>query len=456
MTRTADEFYSLRDQRTSEYIPDGLNYGARIHVVTDVAAAETRPGQVLLLSLASQLARVFRCITFDVPQRIPNLAPEVAAGETLDGAVLGLVHSVDPFGMFTIGRAQDAPRVRIGIGEPAVACDWYVGADRALGFLAHHAVPMNGHVPGSVRGAGVSSCLGAAAVIRHVLGLRTLPRRLSAWNYLDGEKADPGPDDVPVLDVGHTWVIGAGAVGSCLVYWLRILGVAGEWIIVDPDRVALHNTNRSLLFLPQHAGWPEGAPQLKANVLAGALPSARPVAKWYDECTEEDLPREPDLILALANDRAVRSRIASRSHVVVLHATTSRHWGSQLHRHIATQDDCIACRLPEKHQPAFECAKGQLVQDETRGPSLDAALPFLSAASGLMLATALQRLQTGVLTEGEHNDWYWSFEDQRDTTMVRTGTRNCSEACGRTRDPDLVVRLNAHSRWVGLVRERRA
>jgi hypothetical protein len=61
---------------------------------------------------------------------------------------------------------------------------------------------------------------------------------------------------------------------------------------------------------------------------------------------------------------------------------------SQLHRHIAGIDDCVFCRAGEILPVTFGCSTSEVVNPV--GQRSDAALPFLSAASGLMLATLLQ------------------------------------------------------------------
>jgi hypothetical protein len=448
MNPLASEFYRSRDQRTEECIPGGLDYEAQIHVAADRASVDSAAGQVLLMSLLNQLARVFRHITVDVPDDTPNLLHALTPEDDLQVAVLHLVRRIDPFGEFSLGPAPSRARMRIGIGGPKAPCDWYLGADRAIATLDRKPTTLTSEHAGTVRGACLASCLGAATAIREIIGQSPVPRRLSVWNYMDGELAAPGPTGLDPVNVGRVLLVGAGAVASSLVYWLGIMGVAGEWVVVDADRVALHNTNRSLLFFPEDAGWPDGRGQFKAELLADALPGGRAVTKWYDECEGSDL-FWPDVILPLANDRGVRARIASRNHVVVLHATTSRHWFSQLHRHVTGRDDCLACRLPENQVPVFACSTGPTTSAEAPGPSADAALPFLSAASGLMLATGLQRLQAGKLVLEPWNDWRWHFDTVLDHMAAR-GVRTCSKTCGTQISPSVRRQLNAECRWAGL------
>ena len=103
-----------------------------------------------------------------------------------------------------------------------------------------------------------------------------------------------------------------------------------------------------------------------------------------------------DTVLVLANERDVTTIVSSRNDPIQLQATTGRSWLSQLHRHVSGLDDCLRCRMEDIRAPQLDCAQAPTASDSQPKMS-DAALPFLSAASGLMLVSALQRLQHGDL-----------------------------------------------------------
>ncbi len=88
---------------------------------------------------------------------------------------------------------------------------------------------------------------------------------------------------------------------------------------------------------------------------------------------------------------------------------TSPNWTAELHRHIPARDDCPACRIPSKTQSVFPCSEGPA--DPTDEESGDAALPFLSAMSGLMLCSALLDLNLDQrILEVRTNHWLIHFE----------------------------------------------
>lgn len=437
------EFYRERDKRTAEYV-DREGFQLRpIHVAIQAAACESPAGQLALLALANQLVRVHRHITFDVP--VPNAVLRVRtpfARSTLGDTLLSMSSEIDPCGVFGLVNRGEPGAVSIGLGfENENGCNFYIGASGATASLCDSPIAFS-HSPGTLRGSALASCLGAAAIFRSVLDLRTSPRTLSCWNYLEGDRADAGPDSLEPVDVGRVLMVGAGAVAASLTYWLYAFGVAGDWTVVDADEVKLHNINRGLVFTANDAGWLTASPTKKAKRLGSLIPGARFFEEWYDQCNAA-MHEVFDVVLGLANDRNVRHLIASRNTGIALQATTGRNWLSQLHRHILGIDDCIWCRTGEIENVEFGCSTTP-VEDSNRQRN-DAALPFLSAASGLMLATALQQLQAGALAVHQCNDWRWDFGSLY--RMATCGHRSCRSDCTRILSPEVRMQLNKQCRW---------
>lgn len=132
---------------------------------------------------------------------------------------------------------------------------------------------------------------------------------------------------------------------------------------------------------------------------------------------------------------------------VALQATTGEDWLSQVHRQVLGLDGCVWCRTETVVAPRFGCSTGGI--EEPDGSKTDAALPFLSASSGLMLATTLQRLAAGELTEGAANCWSWDFESE-ERMASRPSVRSCQEECALIPNQRLRERLTLESRWARL------
>lgn len=445
--RDCDEFYQLRDPRTEQYVGSDTNYFGPVHLEIRYADATIAAAQLKLLAIANQAARVHRAFSIDLPENaIPLRVNTPFDGSTLHEVLRNTIRAINPCCEIRFGARPDGKHVSLGIGASAGhGLDWYLGAKGAIAHLSKKPEPITDE-RASLRGAALGACLGAAALFRSSMGLESAPRTLSAWNYREGSAAERGPDLSQQIDVGRVLMVGAGAVAASLVYWLKSFGVGGSWTIVDEDVVELHNTNRGLVFTPAHSNWPDLRPEQmlsKAALLAALLPSSRAVRKWFD--TASEVNEQYDVILCLANARGVRSQVAARNSAVVLHATTGRNWLSELHRHVLSIDDCIWCRSGEMVAARFGCSTATIGAPEN---SADAALPFLSAASGLMLATSLERLQLGQLTSDSCNDWRWDFGSNY--RMAAAGKRQCRSDCQRICPAEVRKRINAGTRWAHL------
>jgi len=444
-----DEFYLLRDRPTNEYLVGQVLSPRPVYVSVDSLTSRTRAGQLAVLALVNQIARVHRSVAVDLPPLdLPLLAISGVPAHDLPSAVLATMHAADPYGEFVLSSFRPIQCVSIGLGaDCAPGCDWYIGARNSVAYLSRSPVEFC-ETAGSVRGAALASCLGAAALFRLQFGLETVPRVLSCWNYREGDEAAEGPSDSAILDVGRVLMIGAGAVGSALAFWLREFGSDGQWVVVDRDRPDVSNLNRSILFSAADAGWPNQEPGWKAVLAARAIPGAVPICKWYEEFSRASA--EPfDVVLCLANEYNVREELACRNFSVLLHGTTGTNWLSQLHRHIPGRDDCIFCRVGEVKATKLSCSTVSLGPSAEKGPG-DAALPFLSAASGLMLSTLLQRLHCGVLTSDDCNDWRWDFGSTY--RMATRAQRACAHSCTRVGPSDVRAQLHLGGRWKSLER----
>jgi hypothetical protein len=275
-------------------------------------------------------------------------------------------------------------------------------------------------------GAATAACLAAAALLRVVMGADPKPIALNLVTLTAGSDASTASVSGPI-DVGDLDLIGGGAVGHAVTYWANAFGVVGAWNVVDGDISELHNTNRCMGMSVQDAGWaegrPGGKPQYKATSAARNC-NASAQTLWFDQLPEDR--RRADLILVLANERSVRERVAQLGEPLLIHATTSADWTAELHRHIPGRDDCPACRIPSKTKLTLACSEGPInPADPTSG---DAALPFLSAMSGLMLCVALLGLgsRSGLADDG-HNHWRLFVDGQIDSPLraSRWGGEHC-------------------------------
>lgn len=392
---TTEEFEREFHSRTVAYQPRFRGDDRPVVVVVS-DEAHTVAGHVLLSALMNQLARAHRRLVVVGDLEVPLLCADPFGTRTLAEATVGLAAAINPGITVDVVEARPDTEAIItlhlgrGPGDLQLGCSGW----RAL---SGEQVAIGGGA-GDIWGAMLASCLGSWAAFARLLGDDPrLADSYSLWDFGDSAGGEGTRVDGP-LDVGRVLQVGVGGVGAALDYWLGLAGLSGSWTLVDGDCVEVSNLNRQLSFVAADAGYPDRHPLNKAEAGARRLgPVATASPAWFgeDKAVVEDTY---DVVLPLANERGVRPAVQDRQSPVLLHATTSANYQAQLHRHIGGRDDCIRCRLPGD-APQLGCSKVAL--DDT-GES-DAALPFLSGAAGLLLATGLVRLADGALEASDRN-----------------------------------------------------
>lgn len=431
------DFYS----RTLAYLPEFIA-DPRAVVVVLGESAHTPTGHALVAALANQLARAHKRLLFvgDLNRELLCRNPFGAA--TLHEATVGLAVAINPFIDATAAANTPAEAdvlLSIGIGCTA---DLRVGASGWCALFGDEATIDD--VPTSLLGAAYASVLAAGVAFHRQVGRLELPNgSYSLWEYGASSTAQ-GPTCIGPIEVGRVLQAGAGAVACALDYWLAMVGLDGGWTIIDGDHVDVTNLGRQMLFVAGDAGFPDGAPAEKASVVAAALgPAAQPVTKWLHEAPEIRDSRY-DLILPLANEHGARGMLQARPEPLLLHATTTPNWTATVHRHIASRDGCITCRLPVEPEPTFSCSTGKVGKTQRA----DASLPFLSAAAGVLLLAEIVRLQLGRLAERQHN--YGVLDLAEPNARVCAYDWPCSDGC-RNVPPSSVRRaLAGTTRWAAL------
>jgi ThiF family len=455
MSRAKDRarFYEERDHRTIGYGIPAYHLERPVGIAVGEDAASSPTGQIFVLAALNMMCRIHRRIHMAIPDsdlQVTNLT----GGRTLREAAEGLALAIDPY--IQLGISPDGSVPTLGIGRVAAAL--HAGVDGYAAEVREDVCPISDH-PASTIGAGLAACLGTASLFQSAIESRPVLRRVSLWRFEEGTVAEVGPRlTLGPVDVGDRVVlVGAGAVGSAILYWLRLLGVSGHWVVIDGDLVELHNTNRSLGFLATHAGWPDGLPggeaAHKADVGA-ALIDAEPVTKWYHEWVS-GMGLRPDLMIPVANNYGVRSAISQLGLPLTIHGTTSPRWSAELHRH-GPCDGCLSCRFPPKAFPDLSCAEGPALPRDIQSPGDDGsgsttsargdtALPFLSAAAGLLVVAALTQLGMGYLNDAI-NLQRLLFESGIQRSWQGTPKR-CRPNCRGRPSPRARRVLNVGTRW---------
>lgn len=439
---TRDEFERDFYSRTLAYLP-GFEADPRPVVVTIGGGAHSAPGHALAASLVNQLARAHRWLLIcgDLDQRLQFRDPFGA--QTLRQATVGLALAINPFIEVEEARELDGrePLLTIGIGAPAelqVGCNGWCAL-----FGEGVEVEMGSN---SLLGAALASSMAAAVAFHRQRGIGGVPAgSYSLWDF-GRQSAAQGPPFAGPIDVGSVLQVGAGAVACALDYWLHVLGLESPVTVVDGDDVDVSNLNRQLLFVAKDAGYPDGVARNKADVIEERVANIEAVPKWLDEA--DLLGRSFDVVLPLANERGARPLLQSGAQTVLLHATTTPNWTAVAHRHVAGHDDCIVCRIPADHDPRFECSTGEVAPATEERDAMDASLPFLSGAAGVLLLAETIRMQSEQLLERREN--FGALDLSAPQPVVSAYRWRCADGC-RVRMPDTPrLARTENSRWTHL------
>lgn len=399
-----DEFYRLRDDRTSRIVK-GLDYHQlRVRLVADTEAVHVFGGQVQLLLAANMLARWCRQIEFGFPnaQLLPHL--RIREHETIYDRIRSAAAEADPFGNFQFCEVR-SPEIEytLKIGNAFLRneiVDFTIDAGgwRAWAGSGHQTFDTVGD-DFNLASAAFAACIGVADAFKVAIGL---PNRLrvknTSFSLLD---FSVGPQaltdvrsDIPTparVNLGNIQIVGVGSVGSAVIFLLGMLQPEGNIVLIDHDPVKIVNLNRSPLFGIFDVG--KAKVVVAREYLGDELVTDAFIGR-YDEFIEQHgrQPGKADLLLSLANEYGVRGSVEHNFPPLQVYGTTTIDWGINYHRHIPLRGDCSVCRYPLDDIPVqMACSEAQLQTKD--GDQVDAALPFASVATAALIVADLLKLQ---------------------------------------------------------------
>lgn len=196
------------------------------------------------------------------------------------------------------------------------------------------------------------------------------------------------------IQLGNVHLVGAGSVGSSLLYFMRMLPIQGQVDVVDCDVVKLENLNRSPIFTAHDAVNERAKVAVGHDYLNDHIEVLGHNMR-YAEFVDTEQNGRPDVVIPVANEYGVRASVQFNRPPVMVHTTTG---GSRVYvrRNIPIADPCLLCHFPPD-ETGFDpgCAHAPISQsssssDEVDSP--DAALPFVSVMAGALLAGELVKL----------------------------------------------------------------
>jgi len=245
-------------------------------------------------------------------------------------------------------------------------------------------------------GAGYAACLGVAELFRIA---NSQPKNaFCKWYSLIDFSFHQSPNDLAndlpfpeQFNPGQILQVGSGAVGSNFLFFLALTNWQCNLTLVDFDAISLENCSTSLVFNEDHEK------EKKVTVCDQTFPSLHITTfdgDYRDYKASTDV-KQPDILLCFANERNIWKDIQYNLPPLAFHATTTRNWGVNFGRHIPLREWCLVCRfegdLDTKKELNLGCSEG-LVQNAITGEETIGMLPFLSAASALLVLVEMAKL----------------------------------------------------------------
>ena len=198
------------------------------------------------------------------------------------------------------------------------------------------------------------------------------------------------------LDIGETYLAGAGAVGHGFVYALRYFDVSGTLYITDPKKVTAGGLNRCLLFDTGDLGRPKASRLCEVAQPQFPKLTLVPVDATLDEARKS---RGTDFLIQRlvvgVDSRRARRSLQSELPGAVFDASTTGVTEVVLHfNRQPTELACLSCVYPEsererKHEENVAEALGLTVQEVRQG--------FIDSAIAARICARYPDLRTGDL-----------------------------------------------------------
>ncbi len=400
-------WHNERDDRTnhSESIKELDNY--HLGIIVDPRIVESFEIQCMTLLACNILARWCRKITIDM-QNCQNIIHHTQSDLKME--IKQLMSEIDPYGEFSFEHIpQDVDDIlAIGNGVKSDKPFTWINSDGWISGCGFGNRAGEIHYSGSNNPIGPSfaACFGVAQVFKKAIKKESdsFEKWYSLYDYSNGASSVglQNPDFCNDFDFGTIYQIGCGAVGSSLDYLISLTNWKGRFFLIDPDIITYSNCNRSLPFSAHDATHSKDKVVVCNNVIASNGREAFPIKKSYSQFsgTREFSKYPPDLILCLANAENVWSTIQNNFPPLVLHATTTKNWGTNFGRHIPKKEWCIMCRFGEHIKDNFipRCEEGVIRtknQEEVLG-----VLPFLSPASAVIMFAEMAKLASNIKSKG--------------------------------------------------------
>ena len=411
-----------RDSRSRLYSGRVLNPDHWITVVADSDYAARYDGQVALLTAANLLGRMSPSIAFHVPSvSIVNSLPD--AGRELSQSLAQVLYDLDPFGNFVFRKPRDND-YSIFLGEKGAkevvhGSGWNV-------FCGNSPSPIHKDSSTNPIGPALAVVLAISQAFRFNLSKSPTGYQLNALTW-KSSLTDPraAPLSSSLSEFGEIWTVGTGSVGTAILYFLSLATRQFSGVLFDHDIVKTHNLDRSPIFSYKDLNQNKATVTKKFLGQLGIFMESQPVSLDESEMWSKRPKGTPDVLIASANERNVRSVIENNFPPIQIYGTTGQSWQASVIRHIPIRDPCSLCLFPESGFEPTECATTSIDTSKEHCVQVDAALPFLSFAAGIMATAEILKLQLPEYPLNTNRVFLYTHQTPRTQSVPINARENC-------------------------------
>jgi hypothetical protein len=365
-------------------------------------------GQVALITAVSLFSRMTPSVFLDVPviQVVPGLPWR---GLSLRDVAMEIMKYADPFAPFDcraemsgdyIVRLSSTGKNRIVHGS---GWNIYTGYGDSPILNSNDLNPV---------GPALSVIIEAGNIFFHTFNAPLESHLFNALHWSNGMLPVEEGILPKHIDFGTIWTVGTGSVGTSALYYLALISKTINLTLFDMDRVKVENMDRSPMFGASDLG------EYKVKVTEAFLGNMgiKDISVVEKALHESDLfvnrsQGVPDIFISAANELNVRSTIETSFPPLQIYGTTGKNWQASMVRHIPLVDPCSCCLFPDNIHADTACATSKAEVDS--GEQIDAALPFLSFAAGIMTASELLKTNLPGYPFTENRAFLYTWERPR-------------------------------------------
>lgn len=427
-----ENWYNERNDRSLRYAGRVLPTDRPILLRLPEEFATSHDHQAAMIVAANLLSRMTPALAFDVPL-VAIAAPLPWARSDLRNHLCEAAFAGDPGGFFEVRGARDGDYV-LTFGKHGSAATVH-----GSGWNAYIG-PGPSPLPDSTEPNPIGPSLAAVAAVARLFALQMQPMDgpylLNALHWRNAIVQDDGGYDA-ARDLGAIWTIGTGSVGTAALYFLTLATRRFSTILFDMDYVKNHNLDRSPIFTALDAEAKIKKVDATAAYLRSVGVSATPEPQPLDQSDLWSARQAgtPDIVIGAANERDVRSIIERSAPPLEIYGTTGANWEASVMRQIPLVDACSCCLFPPEVQEAPTICASAEITPLTSEETVDAALPFLSFAAGLMVAAEILKAGMRGYPFSSNRTALYTHQDAGLRFSSSTVARRANCVCANRRAP---------------------